>query len=471
MRAMRALLADRDAARRWYEAYVAALGPLAVIDTADGGTQAWVHRRTAPGSPEVLPWVTVAASLVGRLGHVWPAGGMDASGVPQPEPPKPGFQLDIFHGKQKLGLVYDADGQLMEGFIGDRTPGGLVGLPGAIKGAADPLAASVAFVAGLDDTGHGPGRVHYPVPAPGGVRNVWAIGVQGCRRALHDGRVPAAARFVVADALEGRAVGWGATREEALAACRAEIAREMPEQRTTLQTAADDYDDDGNLIGRGELPDFLRLGGAGGAEAAPGETPAEAPEGEPPASEMPEPEVDPITGQINFGLMAIRGPVSDVPPVPKRAECVPLVLVPLDPSPAGAPAQGRWVRLLGQDGTTCHAVRSKDGDGFLLVGADLLGHLDWRTLREDLDRLDAEQEVHQAAFASPFPEYERYVRFRASQYRWQAERPASADHPARPAGLAYAGGSSGPRFDAGGLDGDLLQSHVHRQHRVRRPVD
>jgi hypothetical protein len=116
-------------------------------------------------------------------------------------------------------------------------------------------------------------------------------------------------------------------------------------------------------------------------------------------------------------------------------------------------------------------VRLKDGDGFLLVGADLLGHLDWRTLREDLDRIDAEQEVHQSAFASPFPEYERYVRFRAGQYRWQAERPASAEHPALPAGLAYAGGSSGPRFDAGGLDGDLLQSHVYRQHRVRRPVD
>ena len=248
MRAMRELLPTSAVARRWYEAYVAALGPLAVIDTADGGSSAWVHRRTAVGSHEVLPWVTVVVSKVGRLGHVWPPGGMDASGVPEPAPPAPGFQLDIFHGSQKLGFVYDADGQRMETCIDDRTPGRLVGLPGAMKGAADPLAASVAFVAGLDDTGHGPGRLHYPVPAPGGVQCAWAIGLQGCRRALHDGRVPAAARFLVADAIEGRALGWGATREEALAACAAEIAREMPERRVTLQTAVDDYDDDGNLI-------------------------------------------------------------------------------------------------------------------------------------------------------------------------------------------------------------------------------
>ncbi len=427
--------------------------------------------RIAAGSPEVLPWVTVIVSDVGRLGHVRPLGGGDASGVRRPAPGQPGFELAIFHGKQRLGLAYDGDGQPMDGRLDDLAPGRLVGLPGAMKGAADPLAASVAFVAGFDDTGHGPGRVHYPVPAPGGVQYAWGAGLHGCRRALHDGRMPAAARFVVADAIEGRALGWGATREEALAACMAEIAREMPERRSTLQTAVDDYDDDGNLIGRGELPDFLRLGGAGGAEAAPGDTPGYAPEGEAEASEMPEPEVDPITGQIDFGVMMIRGPVSDAPPVPKRAECVPLVLVPLDPSPTGAPTQGRWVRMLGALGVTRHAVRMKDGDGFLLVGADLLGHLDLRTLREDLDHLDAVADANPLVFPSPFPDTERYVRYRAREYCWQAERPATSEHPARPAGLVPSHPTGGPRFDAGGLDGDLLQGRVYRQHRVRRPVD
>jgi hypothetical protein len=117
------------------------------------------------------------------------------------------------------------------------------------------------------------------------------------------------------------------------------------------------------------------------------------------------------------------------------------------------------VRLLGELGVTRHAVRIEERDGFMLVGADLLGLVDLQALRVELDRLDAHDPTSTGS-----GEYERFVRFRARQYRWS---PATAS---RPEGLVVAGGSSGPRFEAGGLDGDAVQGEVRRQRRVRRPA-
>ena len=290
------------------------------------------------------------------------------------------------------------------------------------------------------------------------------MGLRGCRRALHDGRVDAAARFVVADGLEGRAVGWGPTREQALLAYTAEVARALPARRVTMEFANDDYDDDGRLIERGGFEG--QLGEAAGHER---ELPSDD-EPIPGSSVMPlslgasEPEIDPVTGEVDLlgGMMTLRGPRSDAPsPTPSPA-AVPHVLIPLEASPATPPAHGRWVRLLGRQGVTRHAVRLKDGDGFVLVGADLLGHVDLRTLRGDLDRIDAEVaergETHRSMF-------ERFTRYRAQRYAWQGARGT------RPAGLAWVGGESGPRFEAGELDGDLLQAQVRRQRRVLRSKD
>jgi hypothetical protein len=45
----------------------------------------------------------------------------------------------------------------------------------------------------------------------------------------------------------------GRTREEALAAYATEVSRALPQQRYIVETCNDDYDDDGNLIARGEV--------------------------------------------------------------------------------------------------------------------------------------------------------------------------------------------------------------------------
>jgi hypothetical protein len=170
--------------------------------------------------------------------------------------------------------------------------------------------------------------------------------------------------------------------------------------------------------------------------------------------------VDPVTGRVDLGTFFMRGPRSDAPPLPRRPECLPLVLIPLEPSPAEPPPRGRWVRLLGELGVTRHVVRIEERDGFTFIGADLLGLVDLPSLPAQLDRIDAVDPLYTGS-----PECQRYVRYRARQYRWT---PATAT---RPEGLAPASGSSGPRFDAGGLDGDTLQAMVHRHRRVLRPTD
>jgi hypothetical protein len=119
------------------------------------------------------------------------------------------------------------------------------------------------------------------------------------------------------------------------------------------------------------------------------------------------------------------------------------------------------VRLVGELGLTRHAVRLEERDGFLIVGSDLLGMADLKSIRTQIDALEASGG---AVRVSSDPEHERFVRYRARDYRWA---PAQGS---RREGLAPAGGSAGPRFDPGDLDGDVLQARVRRHRRIRRPV-
>lgn len=448
------VLSTKAVALRWFDRYVATLGPRAVVDTAEGGTNRWVYRRSA-GSSDVVPMATVkwtACQIGPRL--LW--------------------GIEIADGRQHVALRYRDDGSIGDRSLNALVPGRLVELARVLREAKDPFEASVAFVAGLGDEQHGPGRVHYPVPAPGGVRGVWSMGLGGARRALYDGRISDTARFVVADGVEGRVVGAGVTREEALAAYAAEVARGLPQPRRGFESITDDYDDDGNLISRGELPPELSVDDESDAERAdshvveppdvdddPDDT-REAWRGdEHPGEHALKPEIDPVTGRMHFttGPMMLRGPRPDAAPLPPRADCVPHVIIPLEPSPTTPLPRGRWVRLLGETGVTRHAVRIEERDGFLLVGADLLGLVDLTGLRIALDRIDAEEPEPEG-----MPEFEPFVRYRARSYRWA---PATAQ---RPEGLTPAGGGRGPRFDAATLDGDALQAQVYRHRRVRRPV-
>ncbi len=467
---MAALLPTREDARRWFEACLAAWGRRAVVDTWMRGGAQRVTRR-AEGVEELLTGKALAWEMVGQ---------QVGATVQQRE------SLEIYDARQRISLVYDAGGRLVERVLNDLSPGRLVELAAVARG-KDGFAASVALVAGLDDGRHGPGRIHYPVLVPGGVETVWRMGLVGCRRALAGGGLPSAVRFLVADGLEGRALGWGVTREEALAAYAAEVARELPRQRHEEQFANDDYDDDGNLLARGSLEAVQRELGMpelGLSEMGPaavedvsqldvvmereeedhGGLPRDVPM-DPDVQRFEEskgPQIDPVTGSIDLlgGPIFLRGPRPDAPPVPERRGCVPHVILPLEPSPPQPPARGRWVRTLGEAGRTRHAVRIKDGDGYLLVGADLLGLVNLSTLPQELDVIDATADGA-PQHHSPF---ERYYRYRERLYAW---RPATAERPER---LADCGTQTGSRYDAGSLNGDDVQAQVRRYRRIPRPA-
>jgi hypothetical protein len=443
------VLPTREIARRWYEAYVIGLGSRAVLDTVNQGKAAWVHRR-AHGSAMVLALPSVHWGILGMGNRL-------------------AEQLAIHDGRQRLEIVYTPDGQILERSLDERFPGRLGELTRVIAAASDGFAASLDFALRQGDEQYGPMRVHYPAPTPGGVLGVGQMGRMGCRRALYDGRVPDSARFVLSDGLEGRAVGWGATLEEAEAAYAAAVARALPEQRHTVETSTDDYDDDGNLLQRGELPPGWDAQGPSGEATS--------------QILMPEPEPDeaeawkagrgtdraqdaegdaPTHSIILMGETTMRGPSPDAPPLPRRSDCVPHVVIPLEPVLDTPVPQGRWVRLLGETGVTRHALRIEQPDGFLLIGADVLGLVDFGRLHADLDAADART----PRFDYPGrAERERFIRYHGSAYAWS---PASGR---RPEGLAFSSGGSGGRFEPGGLNGDVLQAQVYRFRRVKRPTD
>lgn len=442
------VLPTKDHARRWYQAYIARLGPRAVVDTVNGGKAGWVHRREA-GSELVLP---------GATAH-W---GVAQTGERLHEGPQ------IADGRQSIKLMYGEDGEVVERSLGTLFPGRLVELARVIANARDGFEASLAFVAGLDDERHGPGRMHYPVAAPGTPLYVWRTGLIGCRRALHDGRVGPDARFVVSDGLAGTAVGSGTTQEEALAAYHAAVARRFPRLDVEMHTAWDDYDDDGNLLRRGEIPP--EFGGPAASSEATSHVLPLGPEegeewkaggaGERPPSFLP-PGDDPEGVRIDLGTFTLRGPKPDASPLPPRPECLPHVIVPLDP-PNTSPAPGRWVRLLGEIGVTRHALRIDTPSGFLLVGEELLALMDLADVQAALAHLEDRNEEFESVLG---PERQRFYRFRGSYYRW---RTANAH---RPEGLGFSHGGAGPRFEPGSLDGDQLQAMVYRHQRIPRPPD
>lgn len=439
-----------------FDALVERLSGAGVVDSANGATIRWLYRRAAEDAAAIVPWPVAVLEAVPLEQGVLDLTERDAAdwwkaqATPE-ERAAPGGtsrlrglrsgRLRVFDGQQKLELGYGSDGLVADRSLNDLHPGRLAELADALaaKG-APPYERAATFLVGLDPGRHGPGRARIPAPMPGGADHIWQVGRAGARRALFDGRVPSAARFVVADGVAGTAIGWGTTLPEAEAAYAAEVRRAQPVPDTTVHSITDDYDDDGNLIAREEplLP------------------PDGAPEGE---SGPPTPaEFDPVTGRVDFGMFVVRAPKSDVSLPPLTLDTTPSVVVPLDPAPASQPPSGRWIRTLGTFGATRFAARWKSGDGFLLVGERALAHVDRIRVTADLE--DADERIGRTEPGTSA--HEAFIRFEDVYYAWE---PPGPDHPGR---FRRAGSTSGPRFDASAVDGDQLLEQVWRHARIRR---
>ena len=208
-----------------------------------------------------------------------------------------------------------------------------------------------------------PARVRLPLPIPGGAEGAWTRACWAMREALWSGRVPASARWLVADGFDGSALAWGDTRAQALERYEAELARVRPRP------------------------------------------PGWKPEPEQEALTLPEADAGPrvlkdeegqtvgfSTGTIRLEAPAV-GELAWPMPLPRFT---PAVLLPLPPLPSDIPdhlrAAGyrRWVRLLGGYGAVGHGLlREDEAGGFTLIGAGVLDLVtDPEALEEEMDACD-----------------------------------------------------------------------------------
>jgi hypothetical protein len=258
-----------------------------------------------------------------------------------PPPPKlrglgPG-EIRIVDGDEHIEIAFNEEGAKFETCRSHHAHP-LAGLAPALAAAGgNPMELLARFVASLDPSRHGPGRVLLPVAMPHGAAGVWQCGLRALRRALFSDGVNRGADWAVADGLTGSALGFHASREKALSCWRAAVqaSSPWPEPR--------------------------------------------------PVEEPPE--------ELPPGTMLIRGPSPDVPMPDRVPGNAPAAVVRLAATPASPPWFGLWVALLGARGATCFAACRRKRKGFTLIGQDVLPAVDFDRVDVEMDRVDVDQEA------------------------------------------------------------------------------
>jgi len=340
-----------------FDAVVASLGDSAVQETANSGAIRRLFRRDPADRTQIVPWPVLELNVGARFDFVtdWmPVGDapFDGPAPTRATPPRlrglgPG-EIRLADGAEHIEIVYDDAGAKLETCRSNH-PRPLAGLaPALAETGGNPVELLARFLAALDPSRHGPGRVWMPAAMPKGVGGVWRVGLGALRRALFAESAAAGARWAVADGASGTALGFGATRDAALSQWRAAVAARSPWPEPQ------------------------------------------------PAPELP-PDLPP-------DAMVITGPSSDVAMPAAVNENVPAVLVPLAPAPADTPAFGSWTTLLGAHGDTLFAACRRKRRGFTAIGQHVLGAVDLAQLPVELDRVDAEHEERLREIAARRPE-------------------------------------------------------------------
>lgn len=329
-----------------FDAVRAQLGESGWLETENGGAVRRLFRRDPVDPTQIVPWPVLEFSVGSRFGIVtdWIQVGDAALAAPPPRPappPKlrglgPG-EIRLVDGDEHIEIVYDDHGAKLE-TCRSHHPHPLAGLAPALEAAGgNPIELLARFVVGLDPGRRGPGRVRMPAAMPYGPAGVWRCGLYALRRALFEDRVAKGANWAIADGLTGTALGFGATREKALA------------------------DWHGAVAARSPWPE-------------------------------PKPEPEPPT-EVPPGSMVIRSPTPDLPMPAKVPENVPAAIVALEHAPAHAPGFGSWTTLLGARGATSFAACRHRRKGFTMIGQHVLADVDLDRLVAEMDRVDDEQEA------------------------------------------------------------------------------
>lgn len=345
VRAAAAALRSRRHAEMLFNAVVDLMGDAAWQETANGGAIRRLFRRSPVQPTQIVPWPVLELTFGSRNVFVadWMGLG-DAVPVEPPAPPPPpklrGLgpgEIRLVDGDEHIEIAFNEEGAKFETCRSHHAHP-LAGLAPALAAAGgNPIELLARFVASLDPSRHGPGRVHLPVAMPHGAAGVWQCGLRALRRALFSDGVNRGADWAVADGLTGSALGFHASREQALSGWRAAVA-------------------------------------------------ARSPWPEPRPVEEPPEELPP-------GTMLLRGPSPDVPMPDRVPGNAPAAVVRLAATPASPPSFGSWVALLGARGATCFAACRRKRTGFTLIGQDVLAAVDLDQVDVEMDRVDGDQEA------------------------------------------------------------------------------
>jgi len=424
--ALRGALATRRHGEMLFDMAADLLGPAARVEAPGDGTYRRLFRIEGPEPRWVIPWPLLTLSLKAP-GHLE----MEIPGL-KPAPPRlprpgkapnlrglgPGW-ITIHDGTRHLQVGYEEDGRWCE-TCRHGPPGTLEGLLPVLAGGGAPAVERIAdFVAGLDIARHGPARAYLPGPGGCDAAGAWTGGLSAIREALARGTIPEGARWVAADAFGGRALAWGATRDEALFAWSAEVERVrpgpgppmgMPEPGPALPDPQEPW--------KGEDP-----------QGAPG---------------------------LGFGIH-FPGPVPLGPaPPPPPPESVPGALVPLGDLPAGPPPLGEWRRFLGACGNTVPAAVRADPQGWTVVGDRVLAALGIPDIESAMDEADRGHEILMRKHSLRRPPGIPEPPFRGRHYRLVAETSGTPVVPL----VELSGGLQESRIPA--VDGDSISSRAVR---------
>jgi hypothetical protein len=424
-RALRAALPTSRHADMLFDMVVHVLGEEALVYTSPNGKMRRVFRSTDLLAGYVVPWpLLTLSSEPQRIVDLFTLG-LPTVEVPERDAVapklrglKPGHVI-VHDGPNAQQIFYREDG-LWKETVRTGPSGAMSALLEALRGDGRAPAERVADYVVANDIGrHGPGRLHWPAPLPGGPEAAWSRGLRMLRAGLHEHKLPSTPGWLVADGYDGSATAAAPSQEEALSRWQEAVRRRQP--RPPQATPPAPFD--------GDLP----------------------PAAEPWA-----------TGSLEGGSWQVEGDdAPKTPPAPSWPEPAPsntpFLLVSLEPCPWPDHPWGSWVRMLGPHGESVFALRRSEPAGFTLVGQDVVPLLDLERLEETLEGIDAAMPplLHREGEEwKGEPEYASA----AATYRVTQEGAGG------PAHLALAQWSSGDRFDAYAfLDGSRLRDHVFRQ--------
>ncbi|MCG3134129.1 MAG: hypothetical protein HMLKMBBP_01416 [Planctomycetes bacterium] len=423
----------------------------------DGGEAEGISGMGGRGSGWFAPW---PIATVVRGGPDGPSPALTSvPGVYVEIPPRPGVaprlrglgpgRLELRDGRQEVAVRYGGDGRWFETSSSSPPREALAGvIPALAARSAAPMELLAGFVASVDTTRHGPGRLLMPVRLPGGPLGAWNCALLAFRMALFGVAIPPEARWVAADGWTGRAVGLGATRDEAVAAVRREVERLL---RHPPPPPSPDTSESSDL----DTPD-----------GPPG-----------------------ITAETSFedGILAMRMAIRmqpQGPRIPQTSANTPIAAIPLPPLPDWPSPFGPHTRLVGDFGAVHGAFVRRDRDTITIVGEHALASAP-TALPAELDAaLDAADrrwdEANPRRFVRPpgFPEPPPVDCSMRVYEIGRGSDPAAppAPHRSSPPGASISAavlvesrilGFDAPVFDVRGLNGDHVSRQVVRVRRLR----